>query len=216
MDKVHATLKRKLEWVRGGVLSGHVAPQGLLALYMDPTSILQLDLGFSLSSLRPESKRINKVAESHKSLALTGSKSCASLILTNHQVCSLPPKDVCPFVPEIFKFNIKEGHDLEQSSDKSDVDEEIEWGVLENEELCDKMIEMVEREDAGWLPEHLQWRRESHKASTYSLLSAKLLPTLTVIIQLHTPVSSEESHIGISGSLQSCHTSAGAASKKKH
>ncbi|KAI6162691.1 hypothetical protein EDD17DRAFT_1507840 [Pisolithus thermaeus] len=160
MDKVHATLKRKLEWVRGGVLSGHVAPQGLLAhtpaglgiQSQQSSSRIQEDQQGSRVSQEPGSDWFQILCKSHPD---------QSPSVLHQELSTADIQDVCPFVPEIFKFNIKEGHDLEQSSDKSDVDEEIEWGVLENEELCDKMIEMVEREDAGWLPEHLQWRRES-------------------------------------------------------
>ncbi|KAI6168541.1 hypothetical protein EDD17DRAFT_1750092 [Pisolithus thermaeus] len=114
------------------------------------------------------------------------------------------------FILEIFKFNVEEGYTSEQSSDESDVDEEVEWDLLENEELCERMIKMMEREDAGWLPECLQQKRErcmkAHKSHPKTYVKG---PDVMISI------SSEESHISISASLQSCHASPGPTSKQK-
>ena len=66
----------------------------------------------------------------------------------------------CTFLPECLKFNIEEGYESEGSSDESDVDEETGLSILESEEFQQKMLEMLEREDAEWLPGWLKRKKE--------------------------------------------------------
>ena len=66
----------------------------------------------------------------------------------------------CTILPECLKFNIEEGYESEGSSDESDVDEETGLSILESEEFQQKMLEVLEREDAEWLLGWLKHKKE--------------------------------------------------------
>lgn len=65
------------------------------------------------------------------------------------------------------KFNFKKVYG-DADDDVSDIDEEIELGILEDEEFGKKLAEMVKREDGKnpeWIPERL-WRKKQKQQAT--------------------------------------------------
>ncbi|KAG2128217.1 hypothetical protein BD769DRAFT_1387659 [Suillus cothurnatus] len=65
------------------------------------------------------------------------------------------------------KISFKQKY-CEEDTDKSDIDEEVECIVLNDEELSHKLVEMVQKEDDGdpdWIPEQLQRKALKHAAN---------------------------------------------------
>ncbi|KAF9236630.1 hypothetical protein BU15DRAFT_76727 [Melanogaster broomeanus] len=61
------------------------------------------------------------------------------------------------------KINFEEAYGDTDGSDMSDIDEEIELGILEDEEFGRKLAEMVEKEDGKdpeWIPERMRRKKQ--------------------------------------------------------